>query len=375
VKVVVDRTGTSEGLRAALEEVFAGPDAVRSVAVIGCADNPVTPEEVQDLVAQAKATVFGGLFPALLCGQEKLDRGFLVVGLQEEVTCALIRGLSDPAADFDDAIRALGPAPPGRCTLMVMVDGYSRRIGSFVEALFSAYGLEINYLGGGAGSLSMRQAPCIISNGGVSQDSALLVFVQRASGVGVAHGWKPVSRLFQVTRASGNRIETLDGRPAFQMYSAVVEEHSHCTITSANFFQVAKAYPFGIARMEGERVVRGPIMLGDDGSLTCVGEVSEGCFVDILHGDADSLVKAAALASRRARESFPESCRATLKIFVDCISRALFLEDEFGRELQAVYEPDLPLVGACTLGEIANSGSDYLEFFNKTSVVALAGEP
>jgi hypothetical protein len=49
----------------------------------------------------------------------------------------------------------------------------------------------------------------------------------------------------------------------------------------------------------------------------------------------------------------------------------LFLEDKFSQEINAVWSADQPLVGACTIGEIANSGSDYLEFYNKTSVVAI----
>jgi hypothetical protein len=50
------------------------------------------------------------------------------------------------------------------------------------------------------------------------------------------------------------------------------------------------------------------------------------------------------------------------------------LEDRFGEEIEAVYRESTPLVGALTIGEIANSGRDYLEFYNKTSVVAVLRE-
>jgi hypothetical protein len=42
----------------------------------------------------------------------------------------------------------------------------------------------------------------------------------------------------------------------------------------------------------------------------------------------------------------------------------------FGDELVAI-DDGLPMVGALTLGEIANSGRDFLEFYNKTAVVGL----
>ncbi|WP_459939537.1 hypothetical protein [Desulfonatronum parangueonense] len=52
------------------------------------------------------------------------------------------------------------------------------------------------------------------------------------------------------------------------------------------------------------------------------------------------------------------------------MSRVLFLEHNFDKELAAV-EREMPLVGALTLGEIANTGDAYLEFYNKTSVVGI----
>ncbi|HEY8905633.1 MAG TPA: FIST C-terminal domain-containing protein, partial [Rhodoferax sp.] len=56
--------------------------------------------------------------------------------------------------------------------------------------------------------------------------------------------------------------------------------------------------------------------------------------------------------------------------FIDCISRVLFLGPDFPKEMVAVNTGQ-PLIGALTLGEIANNGSDFLEFFNKTAVVGL----
>ena len=56
------------------------------------------------------------------------------------------------------------------------------------------------------------------------------------------------------------------------------------------------------------------------------------------------------------------------RVFIDCISRVLFLQDEFGAELAAVAGNEA-VVGALTLGEVAGDLGGFLEFYNKTAVV------
>ena len=53
------------------------------------------------------------------------------------------------------------------------------------------------------------------------------------------------------------------------------------------------------------------------------------------------------------------------------MTRERFLGDSYGDELAALVTPNTTLIGALTLGEIANSGKDLLEFYNRTSVVGL----
>jgi hypothetical protein len=154
-----------------------------------------------------------------------------------------------------------------------------------------------------------------------------------------------------------------------------VEAHRGEPIPEDRFFETAGGYPLGIARMENERIVRDILRPTEQGGLRCVGEAPEGVFVDVLRGDAASLIEAASHARDRARAAFPGTEIGTMDLFMDCISRVLFLGDRFSGELAAVREPGRPLIGACTIGEIANSGVDFLEFFNKTAVVAALDAP
>ncbi|SPF40896.1 hypothetical protein SBDP1_320012 [Syntrophobacter sp. SbD1] len=74
---------------------------------------------------------------------------------------------------------------------------------------------------------------------------------------------------------------------------------------------------------------------------------------------------------RLALEAFPDKCEPGLKIIMDCISRVLFLGDRFREEIEVVNHGTRPTIGACTIGEIGNCGTEYLEFYNKTAVVAV----
>jgi hypothetical protein len=162
----------------------------------------------------------------------------------------------------------------------------------------------------------------------------------------------------------------LDHRPAFELYKEVVDTFSPVPIEESNFFDVAKSFPFGINTINDEKIVRDPIMLsGKD--LICVGNVAVGSYVDILQGHSINLIDAAKEASQLSSKGVDFDVEFML--FIDCISRVLFLEEEFDRELEAVYEKEIPLIGALTFGEIANNGHDYLEFYNKTAVVGRIG--
>jgi len=154
----------------------------------------------------------------------------------------------------------------------------------------------------------------------------------------------------------------------------VVEEHSNQVFTADNFFEIAKAYPFGMSKIGGEMIVRDPMFLGENQSMICAGEVPKGCFVEILHGDIESLVSAAKSAKTTAKESF-QPTENTVMILIDCISRVLVMGDQFQEELAAVREDGTPLFGALTIGEIANNSDTCLEFHNKTAVVGFFERP
>ena len=120
-------------------------------------------------------------------------------------------------------------------------------------------------------------------------------------------------------------------------------------------------------------MVRDPIATNEKGELVCVGEVTSNTVLDILKGEEANLIQSAKDAAIIALK---DSSKPHTAIIIDCISRVLFLEDHFQKELNGVIEQlqtkndQMQISGALTLGEIS-SFNGYLEFFNKTIVVGL----
>jgi len=370
VKVNVDKTGTVEGLQKVIQETTAY-ESVQSLLIMACDANEFTPETVDEILAGVSVPVIGGIFPEIIHGREKLTQGTIAAGLSRPMDAQIIPGLSDTAVDYSQIIDKKFPDIGQAKTMFVFVDGLTSRIGDLIDSLFEIFGLEINYVGGGAGSLSFQQKPCLFTNQGLIQDSAVLGLIEMSSGVGVSHGWQSISGPYKMTGVERNVIKTLDWKPAFAVYRQIVEEASGQTFTDDNFFDIAKGYPFGINRAGAEKIVRDPIATDENGTLICVGEVPADGYVDILSGNKESLVHAAETAFADGRAAYDGAAGEQCALFIDCISRVLFLEDEFTAELDAVYDENIPLIGALTLGEIANCGDDYLEFYNKTAVVAV----
>jgi hypothetical protein len=363
------RTGSTAELAQLLNSVSRN-ERVKSILILACDENGYTPETVNSILKDVSIPVFGGIFPQIILEKENISKGCIVAGLLNEAHIHVVSGLSDEAIDYENILEEKMSCVNTK-TMFVLVDGLSTRISVLIDSLFNVLGLEFNYIGGGAGSLSFKQKPCLFTNEGLIHDSAILAALDTECGVGVGHGWTEVAGPFKVTESERNIIRTLDWRPAFEVYREVVEQHSGRTFNKNNFFEISKSYPFGINRLGTEKIVRDPFMVGDDGSLVCVGEVPQEFYVHILTGDLNSLVDAAKGAMELGKKSFNGTMDNRTILFIDCISRVLFLEENFAYEIEAVYNQQVPLIGALTLGEIANNGKDYLEFYNKTSVVGV----
>lgn len=371
MKIAFEDTGTVEGLRRSLDQLADDP-AVEAVFLLAADGNEFEAEQLDPVLKACRLPVFGGVFPGIIHDRKQHERGTIVAALTTKPDIAVLADLSNESSDYEQALDDLQFPDREDSTMIVLVDGFARRISSLLEALFNVFGLEQNYIGGGAGSLTRQHLPCLLTNDGMTRDAAILARLPVRSGIGVNHGWQTVDGPFLVTKSDQNVIHELECQPALDLYREVVRRSGSAQIHEHNLFDVAKQFPFGIQRYDAEMVVRDPISLTGETGLVCVGEVPQNSAVFVLTGTPDQLIDAASQALAQARSAFaPRTDIEPTTVFFDCISRVLFLGDEFDREIAAGLHDSSSHFGALTIGEIATSGSEFLEFYNKTSVVGV----
>lgn len=361
---------SEEATRSALQRLQSHV-GVQGVLMLVAADNAPYRPWLDPLLRSSALPIYGGVFPSLLWQGEKYDRGVILVAHCCSLQVIVVPKVDQATAALEQCSRQRGCQDWNSMhTLFAFVDSCCGHVGALMNALFNQFGLELNYLGAGCGTLAMQSGPVVITPAGLLTGGAVLGLAGCHSSVGVAHGWLPISTAFKVTGGGDQSITSLDWQPAMQVYRHAIEAHTGQPVAPGALPATTRAYPFGIAKLSEEMVVRDPLRL-DESEIHCVGPIATGSYVHVLHGDRESLVQAVVRARQEAHDAVQAGHEPRHMMFVDCVSRALFLEAHFEDELRAVSEKNLPMFGALTLGEIANSGQDYLEFLNKTAVVGL----
>ncbi len=370
VTIHFDTSGTVKGLQDTI--LGALVDGVGGIVILACHANEFTPATLDPLLKSVASPLIGGVFPTVIYGGRAYQRGSVVLAFRGRMAVRTVPGLSAGGAGTERALAELEEQSASSQTMMVFVDGFVPRVTPFMNSLFDVFGLEINYIGGGAGCLEADGQPCLLSGEGMRADAAVMALVEIACGIGVAHGWHPMSEPMQATAAEGNLLKELEFRTALEVYAEAVARQSGPSIQGDGFLSGSRRHPFGLARMDREMIVRDPLRVTPEGAIVCAGEIPQDCYLSVMSGDEDSLLDAAQRAAAMAVAALPGGKPAAF-LLMDCISRRQFLAGRFAEELVRMAPGGLPSAGACTIGEIANSGAEFLEFYNKTAVVAAMG--
>lgn len=310
--------------------------------------------------------LIGAIVPFVVFNEDFFNKGLISCDLHEDNNLLLIKDLDSFSISDKSFFNSQ--------SLVVMVDALSSSISAFLDMLFENVPENTQIIGGGAGKMTFEKEPVIFSKDGIYKDAAFIVSLKSKLNIGIENGWEYLEGPFLVTNSYKNVLKTLNFKNAFEVYKQVVEKDSNMKFSDDNFFDIAKSHPIGIIKYDKNIIVRDPIYLDDENNLVLVGDIPKNSTINILKGKTQSLINSSANATKKALSYLESPTQPHSIILFDCISRAIYLGDNFDKELKEIKKnitPNKNLFGALTLGEIANNGNEYIVFYNKSCVIGL----
>ncbi len=356
---------STENFEKALQKL---QESSQAIIILACDENAFSKEMLDPILQKSKLPIIGGIFPAIVYQNRQYNQGTILLGLDKTFQVTTIHNISQER-DYDNVIEEkMGTLDDESQTMFIFFDGISKNIDTIIQALFNNFGLSINYVGGSAAGRDFQKKPILFSKEGLLEDVAMFATSASKSTIGVKHGWESIETItHQVTKSEGNIIYEIDYQPAYKVYKKIVDAHLPKQPLERDFFQAAKAYPLGITRLTGDSIVRVAVGRQEGDALICTGDVPENSYIQILHAEAAGLIEAAKTASLLSRN---ETYHKSFKLYMGCLARLLVMGENFYKEIEAIYEENELMIGALSVGEIANNKDHYLELYNATAVVA-----
>lgn len=257
-------------------------------------------------------------------------------------------------------------------SLFLFVDGLSSQFDTFISHLNALIDSDTtSVLGSGVGLKNLTHQAVIFDQNDIYTDHALIIGTDFQINANVHHGWHSIYGPLVVTKSKDNVIYELNGEKAFDVYQRTLKEIEDIDICSENFFDIAKGHPLGIMTFsDNEFIIRDPITNNADGSITIVSSVNEYDSLYIMKGKKETLIES---SKQLSNQVFSKNIGRTALLF-DCISRVLFLEDDFQEELDALtptdtLEEEYKVFGFTCVGEITNAQFNSIKVLNKTTLL------
>jgi hypothetical protein len=229
--------------------------------------------------------------------------------------------------------------------LMLLCDGLTPDQREMARGAYDVTSAVIPLVGGAAGDDLDGQATYTFGEGRILSNGFVTVWINslRPMAVSVDHGWRPFGKPMLVTRAEGNTIFELDGRPALEAY--VSERGAALKDDARSYGERCLERPIGLPNAFGRYDLRQVHETAPGGGIVLTTGVPEHTVVQVMAGDADQLLEGARRAAESARDQLEGHARLAL-VFSSC-TRA--------RLLRARLADEVGLISS-TLGGVAAGG-------------------
>jgi hypothetical protein len=288
-------------------------------------------------------------------------------------------GLGDPATGLRDAAQTAAQClrrleRKEHTLLFLLADGLCGDQMEVVRGAYDVSGAGVPLVGGCAGDDMALQATQQIHSGELLTHAVVAAAITSNApmAISIAHGWEPLSEAMLVTASRGTTLESLDDRPALDVYLDTYEAPDEVRNDPAAFFDFAHTRPVGIARRNRNEI---RYVYGADyelRTLTLFAEVPQGAMAYLMQGNSTSVLNATTDVCALAEQALGGQ-PAMGFMLLECVARKSLLSNagllDESLKLPSVAS-EAAVGGFYTYGEIARTeGSGGLH--NQT-VVALA---
>ena len=176
-------------------------------------------------------------------------------------------------------------------------------------------------------------------------------------------GWDPFGPERVITKSHDNILESLDGRPALELYKEYLGDRAEGLPSTALLF------PLSI-RVEGRAPLVRTILAVDEATqtMTFAGDVPQGASVQLMRAHMERLIDGAGRAGEAALDGLDPDAQ-TLVVAISCVGRRLVLGERVDEEVEACLEA-LPaasaMVGFYSYGELSPPRGGHCELHNQT---------
>jgi hypothetical protein len=333
---------------------------------------------VQSACAANKVSMVGAIFPALVQDGHFRTSGIWLMCFREMPYFKLYDNLPAETALAEQAAEKISSDLREQIdhipdmTLFMLFDAMVPNIGTMLDNLYLHLANRVHYAGANAGSETFQPMPCLFDGTRVVQNGVLTMLLTQHKGAILEHGYHTNPHTSYATSTKGNCISQIDWQPAFTVYQKLVREHYGEEVTAENFYQYGVHFPFGIVRANHHVVVRIPVMLAEDGSLFCVGEVPSNSVLTLLKAPTVRTVETLHNLTEGLKTLNGDITGSELLLFY-CAGRRLHLGIEMATtELEAFsgLTQAAQVAGALSLGEIGGSTVHGYPLFHNATLVA-----
>jgi len=324
--------------------------------------------------------------------EDRVETGSVAVGLIASEDIRFFTGLAEGIdRDLETAVGSIitkipleVPGYPHRC-LLLLTDGMVGN-GEEITLLVSNMAGQGTQVVGGLAADDFEMEKTVVFHGDKFAEKAASICVMASRKpffTSVNHGHCPLTEPLRITRAEGNVVYEVDGRPAWEVWKEKtaraarelgidVEEIGASGDVAAYFSN----FELGLHTGEGQYKMRYPMSINPDGSINFTCTIPNGASIRIM--DGHDLTRQIA-ASRRSAEQVRATAEAAGQtefagaLVIECAVRQFLLGERFPEAVEVIRDVlgGAPILGAETYGEMRLEPGEFSGLHNTTTVVLL----